>query len=355
MFGTVAIRSTKALSIAVLTSISLLWMADDATAETFSVSGTHLNFCCTGPATAATQGGGTAMIFPAFRGGAPVAKGGAASVNGAAYQTGTGTPNNPLDLKVARSAIRTMSSLMLTDHPNPLWYTLSLTHRATNDVGTLVKSGGPGNFEWCPGATLGGNFGCTAPSLATGAKHGRIANKAGPNKFGGTLGMLAGSGPRGKLVSVTAPGAQTSMWGYFYAPFTQIGAPTVMGQPFFLPGKDATHQKAGSTLGTFMITDPTVAGGPWSTGTVTVSITTQNSPLSQTIMFSGYDTRTSMGAGNIQLVSGTLYNSSGTPPSTNPRGNQLTLTLPEPGAGLGVAAGALGLALVGLVRARRKH
>jgi hypothetical protein len=71
-------------------------------------------------------------------------------------------------------------------------------------------------------------------------------------------------------------------------------------------------------------------------------------------MFTGYDNRTPMGVGNIQLVSGVLTNYYRGPAFSSVYGWQMRIqVIPEPASSLGFAAGALGLLWIGARRSRR--
>ncbi len=91
-------------------------------------------------------------------------------------------------------------------------------------------------------------------------------------------------------------------------------------------------------------------GGPNTQGVLTVKMDTGLGI--ESYKRTGYDKRTAMGAGNIQLVSGALSLRSATGENAN-RG-QLNLTVPEPGATAGAAAALLALAVCHQLSRRSK-
>ena len=97
--------------------------------------------------------------------------------------------------------------------------------------------------------------------------------------------------------------------------------------------------------------------GPFTTGMVTLQITMQLGLPVRSVMLAGYDNRTPGGLGNIQLVSGLLANGfNGQYPGGTPIGWKMRISvIPEPGTSLGLAAGALGLLLIGLLHERRSR
>jgi hypothetical protein len=93
----------------------------------------------------------------------------------------------------------------------------------------------------------------------------------------------------------------------------------------------------------------TTWGAPWTTGMVTASYPTAVPP--EVFMITGTDQRTPGGEGTISLVAGAIATRGSTDPNVS-RG-WLQLTVPEPGTGLSLAAGA---ALMGLLfRGRLKR
>ena len=324
--------------------------AVQAGATDYSIRGAIQNFCCSDPPP--TPGGKMLGANPPGKGGFnPV---GGNIHPGVVQQTGTQTPNNPLPLKFPASIIGTTTSIFIPDHPVAIFYTFSVNFSNYNEAGTLVKSGGAGDFSFCPVAVGPGLGSCTAPSKAgPSPKHGRIFGQAGPNKFGGTMRLL-GPSLAGKVVRVSAPGAPSKTVVHFNAPFglamgqSKVGATVQVPETSYMVTASGAKGPVASGVGS-------MAGAPWTTGYMLLQITKNADPPNRTIMMTGSDMRTSMGQGNITLVTPSLHNNGLGAPSTNPMGNIMVLTLPEPGSGLSVAVGALTLSLIGLMRARRKR
>jgi hypothetical protein len=91
--------------------------------------------------------------------------------------------------------------------------------------------------------------------------------------------------------------------------------------------------------------------GPFTTGTVYVGVTANGTPATRQVTISGYDKRTAMGAGNIQLVSGLLFNTFGSVRAGSfPIGWRIRL--PEPSPSLGLVAGTVALLLLNGSRKR---
>ena len=329
---------------------ALLLGAAQAGATDYSIKGAIENFCCTNPGP--TPGGKNLGGNPPGRGGFnPV---GGQIHPGVVQQTGTGTPNSPLSLKFPADIMGTTTSIFIPNHPVPIFYTFSVMFTNANEAGTLVKSGGAGDFSFCPVAVGPGVGSCTAPSQAAPSpKNGRIFGQAGPNKFGGTMRLL-GPSLYGKVVRVSAPGAPSKTNVHFNAPFglamgqSKVGATVPVPETSYMVSSMGVKGPIASGIGS-------MAGAPWSTGYMLIQITKNANPPVRSIAITGSDNRSSMGQGNITLVTPSLHNNGLGAPSTNPLGNKMVLTLPEPGSGLSVAVGALMLSLIGLMRARRKR
>ena len=99
--------------------------------------------------------------------------------------------------------------------------------------------------------------------------------------------------------------------------------------------------------------------GLFTTGMVTLQATMQAGLPVRSVKLTGYDNRTAMGVGNIQLVSGLLLNRrsvyGGSAQATALGWKMRIQVIPEPAPSLGFAAGALALLLVGLRRARLRR
>ena len=225
-----------------------------------------------------------------------------------------------------------------------------------NGAGTLKKGGGFGNFSFCPKAKGPGVGACTNAGNATPASfNGRIYAKQGPNKFGGTLQILAGAGGVGgsknKIWRWVAP---YSMYPALILDFNLISSPVGAMTPAKLKQITnlvtmiVTHTPGSMLLTVKNDTDAILSAngaGPFTTGTVYVGVTANGTPATRQVTLTGYDKRTAMGAGNVQLVSGLLFNTF----QNIKNGSFATgwrVNLPEPSPGLGLAAGAVALFLL---------
>lgn len=200
-----------------------------------------------------------------------------------------------------------------------------------NAAGNFFAGGGPGNFAHA--ATAGG-----VPA-------GTLTTTAGAAKFGGTMGLLGqqqthfaysnagglsiGSDPW--LISWLGEGTVNSLTG-------AVGVLTTM----------TTGTNKHSVLIQTNTNYITASAFPWSTGMATARAT--RGPFFTNFARSGYDNRTAMGAGNIQLVSPMLTHwrtpAGGVDYETAAIG-KLTLTFaPEPSSAMLLVAG---VSLLGLV------
>ena len=201
----------------------------------------------------------------------------------------------------------------------------------------------PANFSFCPkgvGLPIPG-AGCVNPALATPTTqgfNGQVKVTTGPNKFGGTMQILAGAGGIG--------GSKFFVYRFLGPMMTQLPAALVFGgfndSPIgaMTPGKAVT------------VPNPSMNGyppdfdtnsfpgqklwqqgaGPFTTGLVTLKITMQAGLPVRSVMLQGYDNRTAGGKGNVQLVSGILANGfNGAAPGGTPIGHKMRIQF-VPGA-----------------------
>jgi hypothetical protein len=339
--------------------ISALFVAfaGAAQATVYDVSIKNRNFCCTNP-----------NVF-AF--GAPQAMAGYHTVVATASQTGASTQ----PIKFAKGhAAHFYSMFFIPDLPPISLKTNSGTFSVSNGAGTLMKGGGhAGAASFCPKAIGPGPGACTNPGLATPTPffNGQVKVAPGPNKFGGTMQILAGPGGVGGSKffvyrflggsNMSAPPAALVNGAVIDAP---VGA-SMIGAAVFAPGPQYIGYMSPTSVPPFMMTSFPNAGlsihgaGKFTTGMVTVAISMFNNPPVRTVMLTGADNRTPAGLGNIQGVSGIVFNAAqpGAPaPGSNVIGWRMNINvIPEPGPTLGLAAGALGLLFVGMVRSRRSH
>ncbi len=350
--------------------------ASTASAAPFAMHSELRNFCCTDwtdrtatPTPVPNPGGGAfGFIGGVVRQGATTAR--------TVDQT---LATAPFDVAIPANRIGTNFLVAGFPHPNPLFDVLTLGVSIDNVAGVLSAGGGPGTFEWCPDAVGPAALACAAPLSATGGVsslpfHGRIAVTAGPNQFGGAMGWL-GSGLTGVINARNAPGASATLFTArnFAVPFDVIGNNVGPANPTGTPANiiaRGTQMEADTFYATSMhYADPSAvplstvvglgyaSGHVWTTGMVTVSITAGNVPSFQAVTITGSDNRATtgpnVGSGNLTIVSGNLYQDlSQAIPQV--RGTTLRMNLPEPTAGLSIAAGGLLLMAVGATRGRRK-
>jgi hypothetical protein len=196
-----------------------------------------------------------------------------------------------------------------------------------NQTGSFFAGAGPGNFSLA--------------FTSYGAKAGRVVNKAGPNQFGGAMPLL------GKLYSIRgyfsfglSVGRRTwllynlgrSAW--TYGGFVTGGFTTT-----------ATNMHYGTLTGAPYTTTVGVSAFPWTTGTVSVTATRGYFPT--VLQRKGYDSRTSLGAGTIQMVTPMLtrWKSPGTQYEKGAIGILRIVFTPEPSGWLLLVAG-LGVLVV---------
>jgi len=345
-------HSRRSLVSVLITAVTLIALSSAADATYYAVTAKNRQFCCTNPA--------------AFLYGQPGKKSGnQPTVKGLVTQMGTGTPS----IKVGKSQVVNFFTKFS-------WYVGGMTPpaagfkyikgtaSAVNGTGTLKKSGAYGNFSFCPKAKGPGVGACANPALATPVYfNGRIAVKQGPHKFGGTLQILAGKGGVG--------GSKDTVWRWIgpssMYPAAKVKLPIhsdVVGA--MTPAKQRTDpadtklltHTAASKVVTFKSFPSAMlwenGAGPFTTGKLYLQATMGGTPSARSVVISGYDKRSPMGAGNIQLVSGILFNVyKNSKPGSVPIAWKLNVNLPEPSPSLGLAAGALGLLLVGLFGGRR--
>jgi hypothetical protein len=332
---------SRRFALPVLISASLVAVGVAAQAAPYVVSTKNRNFCCTNP--------------PVFILGAPQAMNGYHTVYpGIVSQTGTGTPA----IKVGMGQAARFFSRLSTYFGNG-------TFSVSNGSGTLQKNGGNlASFSFCPRAKGPGPGACTDPGQATPASfNGRIKVTPGPNRFGGTLQILAGPGGVGgnkftvyRLLGGTFMSKLPAAIVHLSVPFAPIGA-SGAGYHVFGPGSFHTGFP---TTGFMSMSYPDAGlslhgAGRFTTGMVTLEISMFANPPVRTLMLTGYDDRTPAGLGDIQVVSGLVLNAAqpGSPSlGANVLGWKMRIhVVPEPGASLGLAAGALALLALGLLRA----
>jgi hypothetical protein len=218
-----------------------------------------------------------------------------------------------------------------------------------NDPGQASAALGAGkiraaaDFTWCPG--IGGPA-CVFPlGNQPGALNGVVTNKAGPNRFGGTMALLLKGNGTTTIVAGTTGGtamvpllahlpfamgatfmnAQAQGVGYNFT--NQVPLASAKMYIGFMTSKSATTPGAGlitstgpplmtttgpGTMTQVMPGDTNLNYGmPWTTGAVSVmdmELGPFSSPQTNTITANGADHRTNAGKGSITLVAGGTSN-----------------------------------------------
>ena len=341
----------------VLVVALVLGLTGTARAAMFTLTSKNRQFCCSTPNKFLAGQPGKAAGYQPTVGPNIVTVGGA-----------TPAPS----IKIGKSEAIALSTKFswvkggMTSPPTGFKY-IKGTASFANGAGTLKKGGGnPGTLSFCPKAKGPGKGACTNPAFATPASfNGRIYVKPGPNKFGGTLSILGGKGGIG--------GSRDVVWRWLGAGsnypaaivnFKLYSSPVgkaPLGAVRVVSGlktKLVTHsvgsmQQQLAYFSNAMLSNN--GAGPWTTGHVYIGVTKNGSPLVRTVSLNGYDKRTPMGAGNIQVVSGEVFNTFNNIKAGNfPIGWRLRMTLPEPSPSLGLVGGAAALLLFGLVGTRRR-
>ena len=248
-----------------------------------------------------------------------------------------------------------------------------------NQAGTFSSGGGPGSFSWCQKFSNTVNPNCLFPAQATGNEPQRITYTAGPNQFGGTVatirnfvGMFTNQG--GNTYNGFATARQNPN-GCAYGIPSAVGLPrpceiggggdgtdgtrgnlgTIGGIAYGLwqrivPAPKYTYGAILGPLGTIQTPGKIVGTGTANAGSVltgtefgfttgTVSITqydttvhvggSGSTPTYNYYTLTGYDNRTALGAGNIQLVAGGVGNGNGNITTSFPVRRTWTMTLAE--------------------------
>ena len=245
--------------------------------------------------------------------------------------------------------------------------------RSNNFAAHTGRAGG--TFTWCFGTLMTNlpNPACTNIAQGQPLSPGIIKNTAGPNQFGGTMGLVLTTGSNAStLALIGLPGF----------PAGAVGLQIIAGMGSRAAGRgyaaydtDALQSGpvfAGYTLtmtGAFgligMVTGPLGNllppgtnrnfGFPATTGQVIVRNTGTAQGMANVVTHTvaGFDSVTSMGIRNIQLVAGHLAKA--TVSGNNASANFTAIRLPEPQQGYGLLAGAGSLLAIAAWRMRRGH
>jgi hypothetical protein len=214
--------------------------------------------------------GGTTCGSATLRQGAPLTGAGTASVTGP----------SPAGFTLPASQLKRTTRGVLPPYPG-ISYTAT-TATLANSTGGFGPGGGPGSFSYIPVRGIGG----TTVSVTQGAK-----------QFGGVMRLLGGVRSLDVASSRTAsfPQWPVTIAGGSYA--TKI---TVLGIYYY-----PSQMSLGTGLGY-------ATAFPWTTGTVAVRAHGDSPSFFPTsITRRGYDNRTTMGGGTIQLVTPMLMHWTG--------------------------------------------
>lgn len=210
-------------------------------------------------------------------------------------------------------------------------------------AGTFSSGAGPGDFAWCPGQP---NLGCGGAQTAPPRRQ-RIRYIGGPNRFGGSLAVLhrgrrgysrasGGGALHSGIIDPplgggrTGDGTLTSGTGAVQVGFamsTVLRLPVVLtaGAIFGPLGTIQTPGTFVTSVGSGGTSIATSFG--WTTGTVRLSSASPGGVITRQVSISGYDNRTALGAGNIQLVAGSLGQTVAWAGTTGFRTLTMTVTL----------------------------
>jgi hypothetical protein len=230
---------------------------------------------------------------------------------------------------------RTTQGSFIGEYPYLYSYTYA---NLRNDAGTF----GPGQ----------GFFSIAAPTATVAWTHnqgGQVASikvKRGTNRFGGVMKLLGTYRNRVCYYYAGGCGVGLGTWGY-----QDIGTPgyksaktgsKVVTAPWTTHFDQVYYNTA---LGTEVVYDVIEERFPWTTGTVTVTATGRG-PANTYMQRKGFDNRVG-GVGTVQLVSPLLTSwlgpTTATKMETGGIGVMQIRFIPEPGAGLSLIAGIMGL------------
>lgn len=291
----------------------------------------------------------------------------------------------PATLRIPEKLASGYSNNGVQPIPSPSLFQFTGAGISYLQAGTFASSGGPGNFSWCPGRANTVNPNCLFPAQGTGPfPPQRLSYNAGPNQFGGTAGAIRnirgsfsflGGGTYNGFATVAHRGnpaaAPVQEVGGGYEPGSLVGGMTAGGLTFgihsdailpprysygFVLGPLGTIQTPGKIIGTGTENAGEVQTGTgfaWTTGTISATnysgvehlSTSGTTPVYTYWTLSGYDNRTALGAGNIQMVSGGLFHAPSSPNDSVTR-RTWTLTLAEKVPSMGPVGFAVATALM---------
>lgn len=262
------------------------------------------------------------------------------TIPGSGFVNAVPQGTNP-NLSPAQITIPAEVFQLKTSRPAPLQFALSQAFGAGNggnviQVTTMFSFNGPGNpavmkatgttlrlapnFAYCPGAANNPNCTTNIAIGDDGTKAGRVTYTAGPNRFGGTMGMvITGAATGGGEVANSLGGTPLRIRhdGILGGGSQEVGLYYANTSSVVLTGAAIT---TGAVINptTGLITQPGVQTGtgtadinvntgfPWTTGQVIASepggVTSMD--ISERITMTGSDNRTANGRGTLSLVAG---------------------------------------------------
>lgn len=320
---TARVRNTSALSFVL---VSLLFFATGAQAQR--------SYVLSGPSRALKYEVPNGLILPLAN---------PPGVSGTAQQTGS----NPATLSLPPNVFaQSPAPKFIVPINTPPAFVQFATHNyiqsgptATATFKAGPKTSRPTNFGFCPGAAA--NPACTNPASGgtQGTRAGLITYSAGPNQFGGTMTALFGGGAETSEIIAVSPTQRIR--------HSPLNLNLINGQGYNIKssgtGPSAQVTTGGVISSGGIITQPgnvtstvpgflrTTTGFPFTTGMVVVKVP-KNPPTTPDSTFSatGYDTRTALGSGRIQMVAGALGNSS----INGEFGTMMTITMRLVGVGV---------------------
>ena len=243
--------------------------------------------------------------------------------------------------------------------------------RSNNFAAHTGRAGG--TFTWCFGTLMTNlpNPACTNIAQGQPLSPGIIKNTAGPNQFGGTMGLVLTTGsntsslaliglpgfPAGAvgLQIIAGMGSRAAGRGYAaYDTDALQSGPVFAGYTLTMTGAFGVIGMVTGPLGNLLPPGTNRNFGfPATTGQVIVRNTGTAQGMANVVTHTvaGFDSVTSMGIRNIQLVAGHLAKSNSQGNNATP--NFTAIRLPEPQQGFGLLAGAMGLAAIAMWRARK--
>lgn len=197
--------------------------------------------------------------------------------------------------------------------------TTTFSFNGPNLAATMMQTGTTArlapNFSYCPGAINNPSCASNLPGGNDGTKPGRLTYTAGPNRFGGTMGMLiqgggstavniGGSPARLRVDVIAGAGSQEVGLAYGFTSSVVLQSGAVFSTFTLTP--NGLVGGIGAQTATLTPDININTGFPWTTGTVMVSEPGGVGNPAETYTMTGSDNRTPNGRGTLSLVAGGL-------------------------------------------------